>query len=191
MRIRAKLTGLDAVLRVVGDLEPRVVRPAVRKGLADAGKLMLASAKANLRANRSVETRTLLRSMGRRVVTYRGGRGVAVIVGPRVDTRKGPRGGKGRAFSRLVTRPGSRTAKLAVPAWYAHLVEFGTRPHSVARGAKLESGKGRRPLRQVAPFHPGARPKPFLRPAFEAHKGSVLALVRARLREALTKKLAG
>lgn len=41
----------------------------------------------------------------------------------------------------------------------AHLVEFGTLPHY-------------QPLRRI--MHPGARPKPFIRPAFEGHKSKAV-----------------
>lgn len=49
----------------------------------------------------------------------------------------------------------------------AHLVEFGTAPHW-------------QPNRHM--MHPGARPKPFLRPAFEEMKGTVIATFAQELR---------
>lgn len=49
----------------------------------------------------------------------------------------------------------------------AHLVEFGTAPH-------WQPNRGM--------MHPGARPKPFLRPAFEEMKGSVVAAFAQELR---------
>lgn len=52
----------------------------------------------------------------------------------------------------------------------AHLVEFGTAPHW-------------QPNRGV--MHPGARPKPFLRPAFEEMKGEVVARFANGLRAIL------
>lgn len=45
--------------------------------------------------------------------------------------------------------------------WYARLVEFGTQPHSLRRGADVSRGK-----KQLPPFHPGSRPNPFMRRAF-------------------------
>ncbi len=48
----------------------------------------------------------------------------------------------------------------------AHLVEFGTAPHW-------------QPHRFGGWMHPGARPKPFFRPAFEAEKNSALGLFAA------------
>lgn len=47
----------------------------------------------------------------------------------------------------------------------AHLVEFGTAPHW-------------QPLRRI--MHPGARPKPFFRPAFESTKRIVVDTVALR-----------
>lgn len=52
----------------------------------------------------------------------------------------------------------------------AHFVEFGTRPHW-------------QPLRNR--HHPGARPKPFLRPAFELHKIQVMEILAAEIRKLL------
>jgi HK97 gp10 family phage protein len=55
----------------------------------------------------------------------------------------------------------------AVPAYYAHLVEDGTRPHPLKKGSKLaRRGKGGDPPKDVR--HPGARPRPFLKPAWAA-----------------------
>jgi HK97 gp10 family phage protein len=48
----------------------------------------------------------------------------------------------------------------------SHLVEFGTRPHA-------------QPRRGI--MHPGARPKPFMRPAFESTKHQVVREVGVRI----------
>lgn len=50
----------------------------------------------------------------------------------------------------------------------AHLVEFGTSPHFQPRFRRGYA-------------HPGARPHPFFRPAFEARKHDVLATLRQRV----------
>ena len=74
-------------------------------------------------------------------------------------------------------------------AFYAHFVEFGTRPHEI------------RPKKALSMFfaglfhkvikHPGARKKPFMRPAFDSKAGEALDVftkyVRARI-EKLGKK---
>lgn len=56
------------------------------------------------------------------------------------------------------------------PRNYAHLAEFGTSPHSTAPKnlSKAKGSKGRRVPRQ----HPGAKAKPFMRPAYDTKIGS-------------------
>ncbi|MBN8994349.1 MAG: HK97 gp10 family phage protein [Rhizobiales bacterium] len=45
---------------------------------------------------------------------------------------------------------------------YAHMVEFGTAPHSVKKGANRRKGK----FAGEAPMHPGAKAHPFFWPSF-------------------------
>lgn len=69
-------------------------------------------------------------------------------------------------------------------AWYATLVEFGTRPHKiVAKNAKaLEIGGV--VVREVE--HPGAQQRPFMRPGADAGHAAALDAVVKKLRERLT-----
>lgn len=85
-------------------------------------------------------------------------------------------------------------------AWYAHLVEFGTRPHYIL--ADRGSGRDPRSLNTInrairkgmlkigqvfrkAVVHPGAKAKPFMRPAFDnkaqAAVEAISEFIRARL----------
>lgn len=92
-------------------------------------------------------------------------------------------------------------------AWYAALVEYGTRPHLIAvddadrninrRSRKLESlttVNRRQSLlingTLVGPSvqHPGAQPRPFMRPALDAGLAAALAAVTAKVRQRLTKE---
>lgn len=50
------------------------------------------------------------------------------------------------------------------PGFYGRLVEFGTAPHSLAKGADRSRNK----RQDGGPQHPGARPKPFFFPAVRA-----------------------
>jgi HK97 gp10 family phage protein len=61
-----------------------------------------------------------------------------------------------RRQNRTLVGPRAGKFKKMRPASYAHFVEFGTAPHW-------------QPNRFGGIMHPGARPKPFLRPAFEQH----------------------
>ena len=54
--------------------------------------------------------------------------------------------------------------------WYAHFVEYGTRAHIIPHG--VINGQYRRNIR-----HPGARAKPFMRPAFDTKKEAAITAV--------------
>lgn len=77
-------------------------------------------------------------------------------------------------------------------AWYAHLVEFGTARHWIKpknRKSLFFAG-----LAKELVDHPGAKPKPFMRPAFDAkHRAALDAMadyIRTRLPKEF-KKAAG
>lgn len=59
--------------------------------------------------------------------------------------------------------------------WYAHLVEFGTEPHSLAPGARLKDN-----FRQdKGPKHPGTQPVAYMRRALdESQKEAIAAAAR-------------
>lgn len=69
-------------------------------------------------------------------------------------------------------------------AWYWHFVEFGTAAHRIGpKNAKALALAG-----VVVNFvnHPGARAKPFMRPAFDLKAGAALEAVAAQIRARLT-----
>ena len=59
----------------------------------------------------------------------------------------------------------------------AHLVEFGTRAHLIP-GAQLINGRWVRGVR-----HPGSRPRPFMRPAFDGAMTAVVAAMKDQWRK--------
>ena len=73
--------------------------------------------------------------------------------------------GKGRREYWVAFRRG-------MPMRIAHLVEFGTQPHSVKWGASVRKGI----FVGEPPMHPGTPPFPFFRPAFEQTKNEVIKL---------------
>lgn len=94
-----------------------------------------------------------------------------------------------------------------IDAWYARLVEFGTRPHLVQvsekdRGINGRTGRAvsvttvnrRRSLMigttLVGPSvqHPGSRARPFMRPAIDAKLPEALKAITAKIRERLSKQ---
>lgn len=85
------------------------------------------------------------------------------------------------------TKNGRITAKLKVGgklAPHAHLVEFGTKPHKIKPKRQQALSFGGTVAREVD--HPGARPRPFMRPAFDSHSSEAVAAVAAKVRERLT-----
>lgn len=94
-----------------------------------------------------------------------------------------------RQSARVTTkknRDGSVSASVKVGntrAYYAHMVEFGTRPHKIApRARALEIGGQ---FVAGAVDHPGSRPHPFMRPAADAKFGAAVAAVQHKIRDRL------
>ena len=96
-------------------------------------------------------------------------RAEVAALAPRPSLKRGvvsrKRRGNGRGFREywIAFRRG-------LPMRIAHLVELGTAPHSLAKGASRRKGI----MQHVPPFHPGTRPEPFMTPAFEGEKQTVL-----------------
>jgi HK97 gp10 family phage protein len=60
-------------------------------------------------------------------------------------------------------------------AWYARLVEYGTKPHSLAKGALAPRAnrRTRAKLQDQGAQHPGAPARPFVAPAFDINRGAI------------------
>lgn len=134
----------------------------------------------------------------------------AAVVLPEVKQRIPIDSGQLRASARITSRykKGDVTASVKVGnfvAWYAHLVEFGTRPHVIKvddRDRAVNRRTGRlvtistvnRHLRLgrvlVGPSvqHPGTSAHPFMRPAIDATFNQAVAAVTKRIRERLNKR---
>lgn len=109
-------------------------------------------------------------------------------VKPRIPAASGQLRASARVTSRY--RRGEVSASVKVGnfvAWYAHLVEFGTRPHTIKSktpGGALRIGGAR--VRSVE--HPGIRAQPFMRPAADAAFPAAVAAVHRKIRERLTQR---
>lgn len=86
------------------------------------------------------------------------------------------------------SRGGTVTATLKARgkiAPHAHLVEFGTKPHKIApKGKKGALKIGINVVGAVS--HPGSKPKPFFRPAFDSKASAAIQSTAAKIRERLT-----
>ena len=172
-------SGMEEVARNLKKLENRIQKKVTRGATAKAMRPVAKTAKAN--AKRIKDTGLLARSIGTKTKTMRGGT-VITIVGPR------------KGFKTTVMRKdrdGNDKPVVSDPANYAHLVELGTRPHSTKKGVKnsIKVG-GVRVYRDLHDMtHPGAKPKPFLRPALISHGQSSIrvfghAMIEGMEREA-------
>lgn len=68
------------------------------------------------------------------------------------------------------------------PHW--HWVEFGTAAHKIRARADHSLSFGGVTVREVD--HPGARPHPFMRPAFDSAAAAAIAAAAAKIRQRLT-----
>jgi HK97 gp10 family phage protein len=166
------LSGLESVASAAK------TRGMALKAVKAGAKLIVAAAKA--RAPRRKRSGALKQSLG--IKPAKGTRGKTAayaVIGPRKKTVKFVPVGRG-----------GRTVK-AVPAFYAHLVEGGTKPHALAKGSRLARGKRSAVVKSGAGGrHPGARAKPFLRPAFDSTVERAIAAAEAALAAELAKVLA-
>lgn len=88
-----------------------------------------------------------------------------------------------RISGRIDKRDGKITASVksggktrgGADVFYAHFVEFGTRPHALS-GFKKEKQ------------HPGTKPRPFMRPALDAQAGAAVAAAGEYIKKRLATK---
>lgn len=88
--------------------------------------------------------------------------------------------GKRRNKEKKATK---RAAVVRFSARYAHMVEFGTARHAYGtrrRGMTTRTGEYAKSVN-----HPGARAKPFLRPAYDSKKDHALRVIERELEKAL------
>ena len=157
--------GADKLALRLKDLAPKLTEREVKRIMRGAGQEIVKRAKANLTA---VDTGLLRDSIGLVVRAPRRGNRVVVVVGARGDA----------AFTMVDSRTGKVMKR---PTKYAHLVEFGTRPHRIVRKGISKSG---RPWVQVID-HPGTDPRPFMRPAFDGAGASVQARMQREVKKGL------
>lgn len=97
--------------------------------------------------------------------------------------------GQLRASIRITSRSrrGQASASVKVgnaAAWYAHLIEFGTRNHEIKARLGGALGIGGKAVKKV--MHPGIEGKPFIRPAADATIPDGLREVTKYIRKRLT-----
>lgn len=165
-----QLEGLRDLNRALKRLDGKVASSISRSGIAAAGKKVQRATQVLV----PKDTGNLAASIG--VRTFKLGRtGYAAHVKP-----------MRRRFSRQIEIAAGFSGKFTAEAdgYYAHMVEFGTRPHLIPyKGQKLKRGPNRTKVARnqklkiggrwvTGPVqHPGTAPRPFMRPAWQATKG--------------------
>ena len=141
----AKINGLPELMKALEQLPEKLARNVLRGAFRAGAKVMAEDAQA------AVPVRSgLLRDSIRVTTRVKGGRVSGTV-------RAGSKGGKARKIAR-----------------HAHLVEFGTKAHTI----RAKPGHHALAIGVSKVEHPGARPKPFMRPALD-NKGFAAAKAAA------------
>lgn len=135
--LKMQIKGIDEMTKNLALLGTRIAKRGPAAAVRAGGSLIIRE----MRSRAPRETGSLKKSIGQKIKNYRGQKTVTGIIGARSKS--------------YATAAGKRN-----PAYYAHLVEFGTAPHRTGkRKSFLRRGKGR---------HPGSRAQPFMRPAWDS-----------------------
>lgn len=126
----------------------RRANPLIRRAMYAGGVMIRDAARAKVPQRTGALRKSII------VVTNRkGSNRERLLLQVKVDAKAFRVGAKGRAktVSKKVQKERGRkyVSGEIYPRNYAHLVEYGTKPHMIGKV-----------------FHPGAQPKPFMRPAF-------------------------
>jgi HK97 gp10 family phage protein len=117
----------------------------------------------------------------------RGGLSASLTVSPKLKKSQKPGGFRDRTAVNVYVGPDAKRAP------HAHLVEFGTAPHTIIAGLRRKRATGKKVLAdgdmifgKVAQ-HPGATAKPFMRPAFDENKEKALDILVKEIAAELVK----
>lgn len=81
---------------------------------------------------------------------------------------------------------GGKSKKSGASVYYAHFVEYGTRPHTITAANRKALSLGGLFFQSVE--HPGARPRPFMRPALDTQAQAAVILTGTYIRDRLSTK---
>lgn len=165
---RMQVTGIEDLERKLKKLTAPQFRTVVAKASNRAMKPVEKAAEAAV----PKEFGILKKSISRKQKRYRRANTTVTLVGPK------------KGMKQIVSRKrvfGKRTVEFKEPrdpVFYAHLVEKGTRPHSLGKESKLflRAGGGKTPGKQHGAMHPGAKAQPFLKQALVQHEAQVVQI---------------
>ncbi len=155
-QVSMKLEGLGAAVLKTGRLSKKIKNDALRKGMRAAGAVF----SKELKKAAPRDTGLLKRGMTHKVKTYR--KAIVAISGAR--RRKDPKTGRNAAN-------------------YLHLVEDGTKPHTIP-GVTLRDKSGR-VLFSGTVQHPGARARRFVETVHRQNRAAATKALSAKVAEAV------
>jgi HK97 gp10 family phage protein len=182
----------DLVDRLV-QVDRKAARGAIKKGVGEVTKLVLAAAK------KKVPTRTgqLRKSLGRLVKSTKDGKAVFGVVKPRAGVwaadapglvgRRVTRRGKARVFVQKFKT--TFQGKPVNPVYYAHLVEYG-RAEVRPKNKKVLSSRPKGGTEGGVIYGTRVRmvsPRPFMRPAWDQYKDVATSIIARHLNAAMVK----
>lgn len=151
--------GLARLERDLLKLGDKMAKKVTRKAMTKARKVVVSDAKSRV----PIRHGELKKSLGAKRITRSRSQTLTDIIGAR-------------------SRPSTVNGKRVNPAFYAHLVEFGTKPHRItAKGGGLLNISGIGPRPSVE--HPGAKPQPFMRPGWRAKRRQALRTFETEYRK--------
>lgn len=152
--------GFSDLQKFLDTLVPRVEANIIRGALRAGAKPILEAARQNAPVGpTNFENITLYGG-------YTGALRDSIRISGRIDSRNGKVTASVKAGG--ITKRGA-------DVFYAHMVEFGTRPHALS-GFKREKN------------HPGTNPRPFMRPALDAQAGAAVAAAGEYIKKRLATK---
>ena len=176
--VRLDIRGEKKLVRTIERLDKRVRRKVVGKALTKASKPIVRHAKGRV----NDRTGLLRLSIGTKKKSYRQGQAIIVVIGPRKNYSAGK--------VAKIRAAGGAAAK-AEPAFYAHLVHDGTKPHEI-RSVSM-GGDGFRSTKEGGPTtsHPGSKANPFLADAMKAKASSARGILIRELRAGIRRAAKG
>ena len=172
-----EIKGLDELLKALGSLPERFEKSIMKGAIRAGSNVIAAEAKALVPVAPPNEENARLYG-GRRGLLKASIRVMSPDYLPNGYVKGGVRaGGDVKGTKR----------KAAGDAYYAHFVEYGTAPHKImaAKGKRLAIGGA--PV-GTSVMHPGAKAKPFMRPALDAKREAAMRAVAEYIRNRLATK---
>lgn len=151
--------GFSDLQKFLDTLAPRVEQNIMRGALRAGAKPILEAAKSAAPVGEPSETNR------RRYKLYAGALRDSIRISGRIDKRNGK--------VTASVKAGGKT-KSGADVFYAHMVEFGTRPHALSKGGEVT--------------HPGTAPRPFMRPAIDSQAQNAILAAGEYIKKRLSTK---